>query len=107
MQPGNKDAREKFDETMKEYRIRQLQSALGYASERVTINTDAIPVESSYKGPSFEKLEEIDSEWVQSLMEWQRDRKVLHKKYACIIIMKARELFEADKSLVDITREDH
>lgn len=42
MQPGNKDAREKYDETMKEYRIRQLQSALGYTSERVNINIDDI-----------------------------------------------------------------
>ena len=39
-------------------------------------------------------------------MEFQRDRNVLHKKYACMIVMKARELFEADKSLVDITRGD-
>lgn len=42
MQPGNKDAREKFDETMKEYKLRQLQNALGYADEKVTINTDLI-----------------------------------------------------------------
>lgn len=106
MQPGNKDAREKYDETMKEYRIRQLQSALGYASERVTIDTDAINVESAYTGPKLEKIEDIDSAWVQSLMEYQRDRKVLHKKYACMIIQKARELFEANKSMVDVTRED-
>lgn len=40
-------------------------------------------------------------------MEWQRDRKVLHKKYACMIIQKARELFEANKTLVDVSREDN
>ena len=68
MQPGNKDAREKYDETMKEWRIRQLQSALGYASEKVNINVDNIGVEASYKGPKLEKLEDIDAEWVQSLM---------------------------------------
>ena len=106
MQPGNKDAREKFDETMKEYRIRQLQSALGYANERVTIDTEVMQVEASYKGPKLDKIDDISSDWVQSLMEWQRDRKVLHKKYACMIVMKARELFEADKSLVDVTRGD-
>jgi len=30
----------------------------------------------------------------------------LHKKYACMIIKKAREIFESCKSLVDISRED-
>jgi len=59
-------------------------------------------VEAGYKGPRFEKVEEIDSNWVQSLMGYQKDRKVLHKKYAAMIIVRARELFEADKSLVDI-----
>ena len=70
MQPGNKDAREKYDETMKEHRIRQLQSALGYASEKVNIDVDAIKVEPNYKGPKLDKIEDINSEWVQSLMEW-------------------------------------
>lgn len=30
----------------------------------------------------------------------------MHKKYACMIIKKAREIFESCKSLVDISRED-
>jgi serine/threonine-protein phosphatase 5 len=63
-------------------------------------------VENAYKGPKLDKIEDIDSEWVQSLMTWQKDRKVLHKKYASMIIIKARELFEADKSMVDISRDD-
>ena len=79
-----------------------MQSALGYASERVNINVDDIPVESSYKGTKFDKVEDIDSAWVQSLMQYQKDRKVLHKKYAAMIIVRARDLFEANKSLVDI-----
>lgn len=86
MQPGNKDAKEKFNETMKEYKLRQLQNALGYAEEKVTINTDLIQVEDSYSGPKLEKIDDITSEWVESLMEWQKDCKVLHRKYACIII---------------------
>ena len=45
-----------------------MQSALGYATERVNINIDDIPVESTYKGPKFDKVEDIDAAWVQSLM---------------------------------------
>ena len=83
-----------------------MQSALGYANERVNIDVDNINVEAAYKGPKLDKIEDVTSDWVESLMQWQKDRKVLHKKYACMIIIKARELFEADKSLVDINRGD-
>jgi len=40
----------------------------------VTINIDEIVVEESYKGPRLEKsTDEIDSDWVVSLMKWQKD----------------------------------
>jgi serine/threonine-protein phosphatase 5 len=73
----------------------------------VSINIDDITVEASYDGPRLEKsTDEIDSEWVVKLMAHQKAQKVLHKKYACMIILKARELFKKEKSLVDITRKD-
>lgn len=76
--------------------------ALGNKGQRVFIDIDSINVEKSYKGPSIEKIEDITSDWIEELMQWQKDRKVLHKKYACMIINKAREYFEAEKSLVDV-----
>lgn len=36
------------------------------------------------------------------MMEWFKDRKVLHKKYAVMIILRATELFKKDKSLVHV-----
>lgn len=36
-------------------------------------------------------------------MNYMRDGKVLHKKYATMIILKARDIFEKDQSLVHIT----
>jgi len=71
MQPSNKDAREKYDEVMKEHRLRELQKCLGYAEEKVVINVDEIDVEKSYSGPRFEKsTDEITSDWCLSLMQW-------------------------------------
>lgn len=35
-------------------------------------------------------------------MEWQRDSKVLHKKYAAMIISKATEIFEKNDTLVHV-----
>jgi serine/threonine-protein phosphatase 5 len=68
---------------------------LGYNDSRVIINIEDIHVEDSYDGPRLEKsTSEIDSKWVQSLMKYQKERKVLHKKYACMIINKAKEIYE-------------
>jgi serine/threonine-protein phosphatase 5 len=39
-------------------------------------------------------------------MDWQKDQKTLHKKFATMIILKARDLFEKDASLVHITVPD-
>lgn len=95
MQPNNKDAREKFETTKKEHKLRQLQSCLSYDDSKVNINIDDIIVEASYDGPKLEKsTDEITPEWVKHLMQHQKDRKVLHKKYACMIIKKAKEIFE-------------
>ncbi len=54
--------------------------------QKVVVNTDEITVESSYRGPSLNSIDEVTSEWVKSLMEWQKDQKKLHKKFATIII---------------------
>ena len=70
MQPSNKDARMKYDETLKEFRLRQFQSCLGYDDTRVKINVEDIIVEDSYDGPKFEKsVDEIDSQWVQKVLQ--------------------------------------
>lgn len=60
-------------------------------------------MESSYAGPRLESIDDVTPEWVVSLMEWQRDQKKLHKKYATMIIQKACEIFEPLDSLVDIS----
>ena len=50
-------------------------------------------MEASYDGPKFDSVDEITPEWIEALMEWQKDEKRLHKKYSVMIINKATELF--------------
>ena len=72
---------------MKEHRLRQFQSCLSYDDTRVKIKVEDIQVEASYDGPKFENsVDEINAEWCKKLMQYQKDRKVLHKKYAVMII---------------------
>lgn len=47
-------------------------------------------------------IDDVTPEWIQKMMDWQRNGKNIHKKYAVMIINKASELFDKADSLVDI-----
>ena len=106
MQPQNRDAREKYNVTMKAHKEQLLAAAIQYKDEKVEVDVRDIHVEDSYSGPRFEDTDEITAEWVESLMEWQKGQKNLHRKFATMIIVKATELFEQNDSLVNITIDD-
>ena len=72
----------------------------------MNINVDEIVVEASYSGPRLDNVDDITDEWVVKLMDHFRDSKVLHKKYAVMIIQKATEIFDKCSSLVHISIED-
>lgn len=104
MMPADKDARQKYEMTMKEHKLREFAKCIGYDEGKIEVDLAGMIVEESYKGPKLENgTDDINAAWVESLIEYLKDGKVLHKKYATQIIMKARDLFEADKSLVHIT----
>jgi len=107
LMPTDKDAREKYEMTLKEYKLREFAKCLSYDEQRVEINLENIIVEPSYVGPRLDNgVEDINHEWVEKLIEFLKDGKVLHKKYASMIIIKCREIFEKEKSLVSITVPD-
>jgi len=66
------------------------------------INPDEIVVESSYTGPRLDSIDEVTPEWVRDMMDWQKDQKRLHKKYATMLINKATELFDQLDTLVHV-----
>lgn len=64
MQPNFKDARIKYEETLKEYRLRQFSKCLEYDDTSVKIKVEDIAVEESYTGPRLESTDKMTSEWV-------------------------------------------
>jgi len=102
MQPNNRDARNKYDITLKAFREAELAKAIYFDEKKTVVDTDKIAVESSYTGPKLDSIDDVTPEWVRSVIEWQRDQKVLHKKYATMIIQKATELFDQQDTLVHI-----
>lgn len=102
MEPGNKEAREKYEHSLKEFKYQQLALAIVSEDTVDKINPDEIVVESSYTGPRLESIDEVTPEWVRDMMDWQKDQKRLHKKYATMLINKATELFDQLDTLVHV-----
>jgi hypothetical protein len=73
LEPTNKFAREKYQETLKEHRYRQFASTIVYDEKRIEVNLDDIPVEPSYTGPTLDKIEDITPKWVETLLEYMKD----------------------------------
>lgn len=106
MQPQNRDAREKYEQVLKEHKAQLLAQAIVHEEGKIVIDPETITVEASYTGPRLNNIDDVTPEWVVSLMEHQRDRKVLHKKYATMIIAKATEIFEPLDTLVEISLDE-
>lgn len=86
MQPQNREARQKFEDTKKEFSLQQFAAAIVSEEKKFVMNAEDMEVEASYSGPKFDSTEEITSEWIINCMDHFRDQKKLHKKYATMII---------------------
>lgn len=82
--------------TLKEHKLREFAKCIGYDDTKVNVDVNSMIVEESYQGPRLGEngVDEINAEWINSLMEYLKNGKVLHKKYASQIIIKARDMFE-------------
>lgn len=94
--PTDKDAREKYNLTMKEFKEREFAKCIEKEDNTVAIKLSDIVVEDGYTGPRLNSMEELTHDWVIKMMEYLRDQKVLHKKYAVMIILRCKEIFEKD-----------
>ena len=70
MQPQNRDAREKYEVTLKAHKEQLLASAITHEEAKIVINPNDIHVEDSYVGPRLDSIDDVTAEWVVSLMEW-------------------------------------
>lgn len=100
--PNDKDAREKYTLTQKDWKAREFAKCIMKDEERIEVNLDDIPVDETYKGLKLNSIDDITSDWVVEMMGRLSKGEKLHKKYAFMIILKCREVFEKDKTLVHI-----
>ena len=63
MQPQNRDAREKYEVTLKEHKAQLLAQAIVHEEAKVEIDIGSIFVEDSYTGPRLNTIEDVTPEF--------------------------------------------
>ncbi|KAJ3194573.1 NADH dehydrogenase [ubiquinone] flavoprotein 1, mitochondrial [Irineochytrium annulatum] len=106
--PSDADARVKLTECEKELKRREFEKAIGYdegenkkSAVQLLGDVDAMTVEASYDGPHLAP-EGPTEEFVVDLLKHMEAQKKLHKKYTLQIMLKAKAIFDAAPSIVDI-----
>lgn len=110
--PNDKDAMEKFKECEKICKKIAFEKAIA-VEETNKSAWDAIDIESlrksnvenDYKGPRLDGANKITLEFVTELIEYFKQQKVVHKKYAYEILYQIHSLVKTLPTLVEINVE--
>ncbi|CAH2094766.1 unnamed protein product [Euphydryas editha] len=105
VRPNDHDAKMKYNECNKIVKKIAFEKAISVDKKEVniadTINLDAMTIEDEYEGPSLEDGK-VTLKFVKDLMEYYKEQKKLHKKYAYKILLDVKAYFQKQPSLVDI-----
>lgn len=111
--PDDRDAQNKFKECDKINRRLAFERAIAVEDLKKSaldhIDIEALRrsnIEKDYKGPSLGADHKVTAEFVSQLMEYFREQKVLHKKYAYEILFQIHAYFKQSPTLVEINVPD-
>lgn len=111
--PDDKDAQNKYKECDKIARRIAFEKAIAVdemkksAFDQIDIETlRRSNVEQDYKGPRIGADNKVTPEFVTELIEYFKQQKVLHKKFAYEILFQIYEYFKQAPTLVDINVPD-
>lgn len=71
--PNDRDAREKYQLTLKEHKAKEFAKCIEKEDIRVNIKLDEIIVEASYDGPRLESIDDLTPDWVVSMMDYYKN----------------------------------
>ena len=69
MMPQDREARSKYEETLKEFKLREFAKCIQTDDKKIEINLEDLQVESSYTCPRLEDIDDITTQWVIDLMD--------------------------------------
>jgi serine/threonine-protein phosphatase 5 len=109
--PKNKDARLQLKacvDAMKKQKVQEALSRTTPSLVDVLQQKDLLSkmlVDEGYEGPRLgnKGVKGIDLKFVKELMEWQKEQKTLHQRYAMEILCAMRDLLRKGSSLTEVT----
>jgi serine/threonine-protein phosphatase 5 len=109
--PNDSDAKKKFVECNKIVKKIAFERAIAVDRPEKTLvemyqSLDSISIEDDYAGPKLKDDETVTLEFMKELMQWYKDQKALHKKWAYKILYDIDAYLRKQPSLVDITVPD-
>lgn len=107
--PSDVDAKNRLEECKKIVKRLAFERAISVddkvKSIASTIDVNSMVIDDKYDGPHLEDGK-VTANFMNQLIETFRNCKRLDKKYAFMVILQARELFEKAPTLVDVTIPD-
>ncbi|OWA51918.1 Serine/threonine-protein phosphatase 5 [Hypsibius exemplaris] len=104
--PADQDAKLKFNECQKLYNKKQFEWAIHSEEKQISIfesiNPETITVEDSYTGPRLVDGK-VTLDFMQQLIPYFKDQKVLHRRYVTEMLVKIREQLVKTASMVEVT----
>jgi len=114
--PRDVDLKKKLEECEKEVKRQRFEEALAVPDEEMvlvssTVDLSMIDVEDSYKGPRMSGNSKdgytLDLDFVKAMLQEFKEQRLIHRRFAFEILLKAQELFKSQPSLVDISISDY
>ncbi|XP_026333326.1 serine/threonine-protein phosphatase 5 [Hyposmocoma kahamanoa] len=110
VRPNDQDAKLKYSECNKIVKKIAFEKAISVDKKEVniadSINLDVMTIEDEYEGPALEDGK-VTLKFVTELMEYYKQQKKLHKKYAYKILIDVKSYLQTLPSLVDIKVPDN
>lgn len=104
--PNDKDSKAKFTECKKIVQAAAFAKAISVDVKEVSViervSLDSMPVEAGYDGPRLENDTDVTADFMERLLEHYREQKKLHRRYAFQMLIKVREYFSTQPSLIDV-----
>jgi serine/threonine-protein phosphatase 5 len=102
--PNDADAKKKFVECNKIVKKIAFEKAIAVDRPEKTLaemyqSLESISIEDDYNGPKLENEETVTLEFMKELMQWYKDQKKLHKKYAYKVRKRALFIFRTKVSI--------
>mmetsp|Transcript_7018 Transcript_7018/g.14064 ORF Transcript_7018/g.14064 Transcript_7018/m.14064 type:complete len:493 (-) Transcript_7018:489-1967(-) len=103
--PKDPDVRKKLSLCEKEVKRQAFESAIAMEDPKAlaeTIDLGAMVIPDSYEGPKLGENDEVTEEFVNGMLDWMRDEKLIPKRIVASVLIQLRNLLVKLPSLIDV-----